>query len=366
MRLLLTTDTVGGVWTFTRELATELLERGHSVALVSFGRALCPEQQILVTGCEDRRTHQFCFAALHAPLEWMPHNAAAYALGETPLLNICREFRPDLLLLSQFCYGALPVDTPKIIVAHSDVLSWAEAVGKAPLEEDEWLSTYRTLVQRGLNGADIVVAPTQAMLNALGSGFALGSEAAVIANGRSVPATAKTPARSLQAITAGRLWDSAKNARLLREVLSPMPLLVAGDGGNGSLDTGSAVRLLGPLPEQHLHDYFRWSAIYICTSLYEPFGLAPLEAALCGCAVLANDIPSLREVWADGALYFHDAVSLSALLHDLYDDPEKLAAAQARSAERAAGYTASRVADEYLELASRIVQARHGSVAHAA
>ena len=46
--------------------------------------------------------------------------------------------------------------------------------------------------------------------------------------------------------------------------------------------------LLGRLSEYELLQFFRESSIYICTSRYEPFGLAPLEAALCGCAVLVT------------------------------------------------------------------------------
>src|SRR3569833_3996501 len=38
MRILMTTDTVGGVWSFTKELATGLLKNGDAVSLVSFGR----------------------------------------------------------------------------------------------------------------------------------------------------------------------------------------------------------------------------------------------------------------------------------------------------------------------------------------
>ena len=45
MRILMTTDTVGGVWTFTAELARQLLSRGHAVALASFGREPSEEQQ---------------------------------------------------------------------------------------------------------------------------------------------------------------------------------------------------------------------------------------------------------------------------------------------------------------------------------
>ena len=38
MRILMTTDTVGGVWSFTKELSRGLLENGCEVALVSLGR----------------------------------------------------------------------------------------------------------------------------------------------------------------------------------------------------------------------------------------------------------------------------------------------------------------------------------------
>ena len=39
MRLLMTTDTVGGVWTYTTELTAELLQKGVAIALVTIGRA---------------------------------------------------------------------------------------------------------------------------------------------------------------------------------------------------------------------------------------------------------------------------------------------------------------------------------------
>ena len=44
MHVLITADTVGGVWTYTRELACGLLHRGHRVTLVSFGRIPSPAQ----------------------------------------------------------------------------------------------------------------------------------------------------------------------------------------------------------------------------------------------------------------------------------------------------------------------------------
>src|SRR5690242_5082939 len=44
MHILVTADTLGGVWTYTRELVTGLARRGVRVTLVSFGEIFPPEQ----------------------------------------------------------------------------------------------------------------------------------------------------------------------------------------------------------------------------------------------------------------------------------------------------------------------------------
>ena len=364
MRLLMTTDTVGGVWTFTSVLAAELLARRHDVALVSFGRAPSKEQRQWARDLTVRFPN-FIFAASEAPLEWMPQNDSAYTLAKPVLQDLCDSFQPDALLLSQFCFGSLPVDQPKLVIAHSDVLSWATAVGKAPLADDAWLRTYRSLVQRGLDGADAVIAPTRAMLHDLRANFALPHHTEVIANGRTLPLLKDGPKRKLQAVTAGRMWDAAKNLRLLTECSSPMQILVAGDD-HGTDVSSSNVWMLGTLSEERLLETFKASAIYICSSVYEPFGLAPLEAALCGCAVLANDIPTLREVWGDAALYFNNAASLSALLARLAASPTDLAATQRRSHARAQTYTSARMAEQYLRLIESVTANTAAGEANAA
>jgi glycosyltransferase involved in cell wall biosynthesis len=137
---------------------------------------------------------------------------------------------------------------------------------------------------------------------------------------------------------------------MLAEVKSPVPMYVAGEtrheGSQAPQRLGSA-SLLGRLFQDELLAFFRESAIYVCTSRYEPFGLAPLEAALCGCAVLVRDIPSLREVWKDAARYFSDPHSLSQLLHEFAEDPDALHAAQRRSQARAQDFTAERMVADY-------------------
>jgi glycogen synthase len=353
MRVLITTDTVGGVWTFTRELISGLLQRNCSVALVSLGALPNQEQREWLEAAKRKWTSSFRFAATSVPLEWMQSNRGAYSQAELLLLRIAEEFDPDLLLSNQFCFGALPIEAPRIVVAHSDVLSWADACRGGVLEHSTWLDRYLRLVRDGLRGADAVVTPTHWMMDALASHFALPPERHVMPNGRTVAAPS-TGARKLQAVTAGRVWDEAKNISLLCEIESPpMPLLVAGNQKGETCSAPQAhggVRYLGEMSEQDLHGLFRESAIYICTSRYEPFGLAPLEAALCGCAVLANDIPSLREVWQEGALYFSDGISLTRLLRHLQSDPKCLAVAQSNSHERALAYSADAMTDGYLAL----------------
>jgi glycogen(starch) synthase len=353
MRLLMTTDTVGGVWTYTTSIIPELLAKGVAVALVSIGREPLPAQIAWLKQMAQCWGEAFRWEGCEAPLEWMESNQWAYASAEPLLLRVADEFHAELLHSNQFCFGALPLSLPRLVVAHSDVLSWASQCRAEPLCPSAWLSQYSDLVGCGLQAAHAVVAPTRWMLAALAVNYVLPPAARVIANGRTLPPAQSRPGKTLQAVTAGRLWDEAKNLLALSAVQAPVPVLLAGESQYESQTLpgmNANVSLLGRLDEAHLLDLFRESAIYICTSRYEPFGLAPLEAALCGCAVLANDIPSLREVWGTGALYFHDATSLSASLTLLKDHPDVLADAQRRSFRRASRYTATAMADKYLQL----------------
>ena len=353
MRILMTTDTIGGVWSFTKELAGELLTWECAVALVSLGRKPSEEQQAWVDAQKSRWRTDFRFEALDTPLEWMTENDRAFSDAERRLLRAGEEFEADLLLSSQFCFGALALDMPRIVVAHSDVLSWAEACRPQGLQKSAWLDKYRELVAGGLHGADAVVAPTHWMLNALAKNFRIPDEQWVIPNGRTLPEATRRVERKMQAVTAGRVWDEAKNLRMLEGVDSPMPLLIAGETEYDSARLelcGGETRALGQLRESDLLELFRESAVYICTSRYEPFGLAPLEAALCGCAVLANDIPSLREVWGDAALYFSSPESLCEWLWRLSDHGGLLREAQRQAQDRAREFTAARMARDYLGL----------------
>ncbi len=359
MRVLLTTDTVGGVWTYTRELTEGLLERSHAVALVSFGRLPSREQQAWCSETSSRYPGHFRYLASETPLEWMQNNQTAYSGAEDLLLQVARSFRAELLHSNQFCFGKLPLSLPKLVVAHSDVLSWAAACKPDGLDPSPWLTAYRSLVQDGLSSADAVVAPTHWMLQAISGRFSLPRETRVIPNGRDISPPAHELDRKLQAVSVGRLWDEAKGVALLSEVASPFPLYVVGEIQHEAVrvtpDLGNAV-LLGALDDGALVDLLRSSSIYLMLSIYEPFGLAPLEAALCGCAILSRDISSLREIWGDAALYFREARELTSLLNDLARDPDLLLRMQKRASVRAGEMNRTRMTELYVELYSHLLE----------
>ena len=345
MRVLLTTDTIGGVWTFTEELARGLLLAGHEVALVSFGRLPSPAQ---TAAMKMLSTGRFRFVASDAPLEWMEANERTWVEGCAALERVIADFRPELIHSGQLCFGRLPVRVPVLVTAHSDVLSWADGVlgSVAELERTAtpgWLPRYRVLAEQGLAGAAAVVAPTRWMAEELARHYRLAAAPEVIANGVALP---KKPGavRKLQVVSAGRLWDQAKGLTILREVQCAWPVQVAGDG-----ETAGAT-WLGELPHEELLQLFRESAVYLATSVYEPFGLAPLEAALCGCAVVAQELPSLREVWGDAALYFNSAAALERVLASLAAHPRRLKGAQCRAGQRAARYSTQAMTARYLAI----------------
>src|SRR5205085_1578325 len=115
---------------------------------------------------------------------------------------------PDIIHLNGYSHGALPFMAPKIVVGHSCVLSWWRAV-KGEEAPPHW-SHYHELVQRGLQGANFVIAPSEWMLTQLKRHYHVERPQAVIYNGR-FAARHTAAANREMVFSAGRFWDEAKN-----------------------------------------------------------------------------------------------------------------------------------------------------------
>lgn len=348
MKLLMTTDVVGGVWTYSLQLASALESRGHEVVLAAMGGPLTDDHV-----ADLRDVEPSAWESRPYRLEWMPDAwADAPAAGEW-LLELASDHGVDVVHLNGFAHGALPWERPVIVVAHSDVVTWWRAV-KGDDPPAEW-ARYRGAVAAGLAAADLVVAPSAAMRDALGAAYGLTTPPSVIHNGLPSTAAEALPKEPLL-VSAGRVWDEAKNvatAAAAAECL-PWPLAIAGEG---ELD---GARTLGRLGSGAMRRLFARASVFVAPALYEPFGLAALEAGAAGCALILGDIPSLREVWGNAATFVppHDARALRRALHLLIDDDDHLAWRQAAATRRARRYTLDRMAERYVTAYRRVAGAR--------
>jgi glycosyltransferase involved in cell wall biosynthesis len=86
--------------------------------------------------------------------------------------------------------------------------------------------------------------------------------------------------------------------------------------------------------------------------------LALVEAALAGCALIANDIPSFREIWGDSACFFrtNDGESLAEAIRTLSDDPKLLRQYARRAQDHAVrNFTADQMVNCYEQLYGSLV-----------
>jgi glycogen synthase len=361
MHVLMTADTIGGVWTYCRELVTQLSRKGIRVTLVSFGEIPTTAQNEWTEGLDNVSLHPTAFR-----LEWMQDAQSDLEQSASFLKDLIAETKPDVLHFNQFYYGSLDCDLPRIVVAHSDVVSWWVGVHGAEPPDNEWIRSYRENVVSGLAGADIVVTPTQWMLDEARRHYGEPREKAVVYNGRDPQLFKPYEPKERLAVSVGRLWDAGKQATLLLQSDLPLETILVGSEQSPAGAVASAqsagqfpkLKMKGPQAEAQLRQLLSRAAIYIATSRYEPFGLAPLEAALSRCAVIANDIPSLHEVWGDDALYFerNNAESLLLTIQELASNSSRLGEYANRAFERArTQYTSEKMAEEYLKLYRSLV-----------
>ena len=122
----------------------------------------------------------------------------------------------------------------------------------------------------------------------------------------------------------------------------------------------TSVRFLGFVPLDTLRVFYSTAEVFAFPSLYEGFGLAPLEAMACGTPVVASDLPSLIEAVGDAAeLVSPDNVfDIARGMRDVLLDPARRKRLAAAGLARAARFhwdrTAMEVLSIYREVASGI------------
>jgi glycosyltransferase involved in cell wall biosynthesis len=122
------------------------------------------------------------------------------------------------------------------------------------------------------------------------------------------------------------------------------------------------IRCLGFVRDAELPDWYRAAGVFVYPSLYEGFGMPPLEAMACGCPVISSTRGSLGEVVGDaGALVDpEDTDSIAGHLSFLATDSAARARLRCAGLARARKFDWTRAALETMEVYRRAVASRVG------
>ena len=291
LRVFATTDAVGGIWTYATALAAGLCRRGVATTLAVLGpppgreateaASRIPGLRLLLTGL---------------PLDWLALDAEALRGIAAAVARLAGG--ADLVHLNNPALGVAPFDVPVLAACHSCLATWWDAVQGDALPAD--LVWQRDILTAGYAAATRLLAPSAAFAAATATTHRLRQPPCVVHNG-CAPAPEQAAELADYVFTAGRLWDQGKGLGVLDEAaaLIPHPVLAAGPlaGEDGSRIALAHVRALGRLDASHVAARLAARPVFVSAARYEPFGLAVLEAAQAGCALVLSDIPTFRELW---------------------------------------------------------------------
>lgn len=119
----------------------------------------------------------------------------------------------------------------------------------------------------------------------------------------------------------------------LTEKNPSVELFVIGDLKSKSFQTldvsrysnNQQIKFLGRISDEELIKYYSNATAFIFPSLYEGFGIPPLEAQACGCPAICANASCLPEIFGDSVMYCnpHDVSSLLKAMGEIISDEKK-------------------------------------------
>jgi glycosyltransferase involved in cell wall biosynthesis len=353
----MTADAVGGVWQYATDLAGALGTAGHSVILALIGPGPSPVQREQAQAIGGLR-----LVETELPLDWLSDGPEPVLEAAEAIARLADDCRADVIHCNTpSLAGAADFARPLVAVTHGCLATWWQAARRDPLPpEFRW---HRDLTGTGLLAANIVVAPSASYARIVERTYDLPARPLAVHNGRKLaPASAPPPSPIRAALTAGRLWDEVKNARVLDEAagLLQVPFLAAGRlrGPHGEEFSPHHLRALGHLESGELATLLALRPVFASAASFEPFGLAVLEAAAAGCPLVLSDIAAFRELW-DGVAVFvdpADPMAFAGAIGSILEAPAKAQALGKAAQERAGRYTLAAAATAMERIYGQVLQ----------
>lgn len=320
--IFMTTDCIGGVWQYSRDLAEAFATKGDRVTLAVLG----PSPNAAQRSDIDRLSGiQLLDTGL--PLDWLTRSPAPVQCAAAKIAELAQATHADVFHCNTpILAGAARFSIPVIAVAHGCIATWWQAVRSHTLDAGWYW--HRELMRQGLISASRVIAPSAAFAHTVRQTYHLPDLPHTIHNGRRSSQThGETPKRQINAVvTIGRLWDEAKGVDVLDRAAQRMhlPVLAAGPlrGPSGEDPHFRNLQPIGRMSDEEVSTLLDLRPIFVSTAKFEPFGLAVLEAALAGCALVLSDIPTFRELWEGAAIFvsLDDEHGFAEAVNALADD----------------------------------------------
>ncbi|WEG13414.1 glycosyltransferase family 1 protein [Pullulanibacillus sp. KACC 23026] len=152
-----------------------------------------------------------------------------------------------------------------------------------------------------------------------------------------------------------------KNFKIILEALEKMEtfkgqVVIAGNNDNKvfskvNFDNSENVKMVGYVTDEQLKSLYQNAKGFIFPSLYEGFGLPPLEAMSQGCPVIASTAASIPEVCSYGALYFdpYDANDLINQINRLFNHEDEYKSLREQGLRRSKEFSWEKTTDGLIE-----------------
>ena len=350
--LLSYTGTKGGMETYTRELYGELSRRETGLDFVGLASA--------EGGAMD--------------LSWFPgelvrsrisgENRVVWAYGELVASSWHAHRRRVDLVHCPATLGPMWTSMPTVITIH-DMLYWSHPEF---METPLYTKPVKWMERRGAGNATRLITDSQVSADEIHRflGFPTDRLHVVPLGPSRAAARSEVPIaeRENLVVASGarrpyKNWDGLIRALALVDPAERPRLVVtggrAGDPLPAVVDAAGLhdwVEVRGWVADDELDDLYRRARAMAMPTFAEGFGLPVIEAMAAGLPVIASDIPVLREVAGDSAVWFdpHDAESMADALRMVSTRPDVLQNHARTGLPRAREFTWARTADETLEV----------------
>ncbi|MEO5852624.1 MAG: glycosyltransferase family 1 protein [Nocardioides sp.] len=345
------TGTKGGMETYTRELYRQLstMDTGFDfVALASKEGSLLDLSwfpgEVIRSRISGENRFVWAFGELVAS-SYVARRRRADLVHSPATLGPVWTSMPAVLTIHDMLYWS----HPELMVTpfYTRPVMWMERRGAANASHvitDSQVSATEIERYLGYPADRLHVVPLAATKVAAAPAPVLGRENLVVASGQRRPY---------------KNWDGLVRAlALVEEGVRPRLVITGGRGDDplrGVVDEAGLqdwVELRGWVTDEELADLYGRARAMAMPTFAEGFDLPVLEAMAAGLPVLASDIPVLREVGGDAALWFdpHDPASIAAALRVVGTQPARLVELADLGRAQATLFTWQRVAEETLEV----------------